>query len=106
VDGATFNRGNDPARPATVSGFRLDKYEITVGRFRKFLAAYAQNMIPAGTGKNPHNASDPGWDASNWNPSLEANAEALKAAVACDPVSASFSETPGSAAAESLPING
>jgi formylglycine-generating enzyme required for sulfatase activity len=28
--------------PATVSDFRLDNYEITVGRFKKFVAAFAQ----------------------------------------------------------------
>ena len=28
------------ADPATVSGFRLDKYEVTVGRFRQFVTAW------------------------------------------------------------------
>jgi sulfatase modifying factor 1 len=52
----------DRSYPVTVSDFRLDAYEITVGRFRKFVAAYSQNMLPTGAGKNPNNASDPGWD--------------------------------------------
>ena len=38
VPGGTYNRGSDPALPATfpatVGDFWLDKYEITVGRFR------------------------------------------------------------------------
>src|SRR5258706_450328 len=36
--------------PATVSAFRLDKYEVTVGRFRKFLAAYPGSQPAAGSG--------------------------------------------------------
>jgi formylglycine-generating enzyme required for sulfatase activity len=39
VPGGTFNRNGDPALPATVSTFRLDDYEVTVGRFRKFVEA-------------------------------------------------------------------
>jgi hypothetical protein len=36
VCGGTYNRSNDANSPATVSDFRLDSYEITVGRFRSF----------------------------------------------------------------------
>src|SRR5262245_9701876 len=39
VPGGTFNRTNDPAFPATVSSFRLDVYEVSVGRFRAFVDA-------------------------------------------------------------------
>ena len=48
VVGGTFYRGYDVAadlaytdmsHPATVSNFRLDTYEVTVGRFRQFVAA-------------------------------------------------------------------
>jgi len=76
VPGGTFNRSNDPAYPATVSDFRLDVYEITVGRFRNFVAAYPGNMPAAGSGKNPNNPSDPGWDAA-WNASMPADQFAL-----------------------------
>jgi sulfatase modifying factor 1 len=62
-DGVTFR---DKSNPATVSDFRLDKFEITVGRFRKFMEAYTPNMIPEGAGKNPNNPSDTGWSAK-WN---------------------------------------
>jgi hypothetical protein len=48
VTGGTFNRSNDANYPATVANFRLDNYEITVGRFRKFVAAYSQAMIASG----------------------------------------------------------
>ena len=65
-----------------MSDFRLDNYEITVGRFKKFLAAYVQ---PApGSGKNPNNPSDPGWDAA-WNAgSLPADAATVTTAVECN----------------------
>jgi formylglycine-generating enzyme required for sulfatase activity len=66
VPGGTYNRSNDPRFPATVSAFRLDRFEVTVGRFRKFVEAYDQwlsagNPKP-GAGANPHNASS-GWDS-------------------------------------------
>jgi len=73
---------NDSGYPATLSSFRLDRYEITVGRFRQFVAAYQQNMIPTGTGKNPNSASDPGWNTS-WNSKLPVDSAALRASVKC-----------------------
>jgi len=82
VPGGTFNRNNDSGYPATLSAFRLDRYEITVGRFRKFVGAYTQNMIQSGAGKNPNNASDSGWNTS-WNSNLPADAAALRASVKC-----------------------
>ena len=40
---------------ATVANFRLDKYEVTVGRFRRFVAAWDGNWRPAaGAGKHVH----------------------------------------------------
>jgi sulfatase modifying factor 1 len=43
------------ADPATVSTFRLDKYDVTVGRFRQFVAAWNAGYRPAaGSGKHTH----------------------------------------------------
>jgi formylglycine-generating enzyme required for sulfatase activity len=43
------------ADPATVSGFRLDKYEVTVGRFRQFVSALNSGYGPSiGSGKHAH----------------------------------------------------
>lgn len=84
VTGGTFNRSNDVTYPATVSDFRLDNYEITVGRFRKFWSAYPGNKPAAGSGKNPNNPSDPGWDVT-WNTSsLPASQAALTTSISCD----------------------
>jgi len=84
VTGGTFYRSydgvkyTDKSNPATVSSYRLDKYEITVGRFRQFVAAIIAGWRPmAGSGKHTHlnggkglNATgggyEAGWDA-NWN---------------------------------------
>ncbi|MEO7033202.1 MAG: SUMF1/EgtB/PvdO family nonheme iron enzyme [Polyangiaceae bacterium] len=95
----------DQAYPALVSDFRLDTYEITVGRVRKFAAAYAQNMIAAGAGANPNNASDTGWNTA-WNASLPASTEALGTALKCSGPYQTWTDAAGSAAAESLPISG
>jgi formylglycine-generating enzyme len=82
VAGGTFKRSDDANYAATVSDFRLDTYEITVGRFRKFVAAYTQNGIAPGAGANPNNPLDTGWDA-RWNESLEPNAATLTSATQC-----------------------
>lgn len=55
VAGGTFLRGSADDFPATIASFRLDKYEVTVGRFRKFVAAMVGGwMPPAGSGKHAH----------------------------------------------------
>jgi sulfatase modifying factor 1 len=112
ITSATFYRSYDGvtsgytsmAYPAEVSDFWLDNYEITVGRFRKFAAAYSQTMIAAGAGKNPNNPNDTGWDATDWNTSLDASASALEASLGlCAPYS-TWTTNQGNATAESLPI--
>jgi sulfatase modifying factor 1 len=90
--------------PATVSDFRLDTYEVTVGRFRKFVAAYSPDMIPAGAGANPNNPLDTGWD-SGWNADMQANPAAVATAVQCEPTYQTWTDSAGTAAAESLPID-
>jgi formylglycine-generating enzyme len=82
VPGGTYNRSAEAGATATVSAFTLDDYEVTVGRFRNFLAAYSPSMTPAGSGKNPNQALDPGWNAA-WNARLPANTAALSTALKC-----------------------
>ena len=69
VPGGTFNRSNDTSYPASVSPFRLDRFEITVGRFRKFVEAYPANVPVPGSGRNLNDPSDGGWDPS-WDAKL------------------------------------
>lgn len=81
IPGGTFNRSNDSAYPATVSNFSLDIYEVTVGRFRKFVDAYPESKPVVGSGKNPHDPQDEGWEAA-WP--MPADRAALLRMLNCD----------------------
>jgi formylglycine-generating enzyme required for sulfatase activity len=51
-----------------VSEFRLDRFEITIGRFRSFAAAWTAGYRPGpGQGKNPNDPTDPGWQGGGVN---------------------------------------
>jgi formylglycine-generating enzyme required for sulfatase activity len=94
VPGDRYFRGYDLAGdsrsgtldyPATVSDFRLDKYEVTVGRFRAFVnAGMGTQLNPPSAGAGAHAyITGSGWDAT-WNAKLAATTEALVARVKCD----------------------
>lgn len=116
VPGGTFNRFNDASYPARVSGFRLDKYEVTVGRFRRFVNAVLNGWRPAtGAGKHTHlnggqglatsgdaGGYEAGWDSS-WNAHLHANKATWDgSSLACSRYS---TWTPDRGSNESLPAN-
>jgi formylglycine-generating enzyme required for sulfatase activity len=106
--------------PASVSAFRLDKYDVTVGRFRQFVNA----VLPAdggagwrpapGSGKHTHlngglglvdigaaqdagAVYEPGWVASN-----DSSIAPTDGNLSCNAAYDSWTSTPGSQ--ESLPI--
>lgn len=95
-DGGHVNEG--PEHTATVSEFRLDEYEVTVGRFREFVAHYSGPPAP-GAGAHPKIA-DSGWRAE-WNAKMPANADDLLAGVKCEWTT--WTDVAG--AKETLPIN-
>ena len=111
VSGGTFSRGYVVAsdhmfsvstNTAMVSDFRLDKFPVTVGRFRAFVASGAGTalMPPAsGAGANPYIANS-GWDPT-WNTSLDATDAAMTAALKCD---ANQTWTDSAGAGENRPI--
>jgi formylglycine-generating enzyme required for sulfatase activity len=117
VTGGTFKRSNEPSHPATISSFRLDKYEVSVGRFRKFVAAVVGGWAPAaGSGKHTHlnsgaglsdgagAGSELGWDAT-WNtdlPTLQTTWDGASN-LGCDAAYQTW--TPTSGANETKPIN-
>ena len=68
IPGGTFNRLNNLKLPATVSPFKLDLLEVTVGRFRAFVDAYPASRPQPGDGKNPH-VPGSGW-RSEWDARL------------------------------------
>jgi sulfatase modifying factor 1 len=85
ITGGTFNRDNDPTYPATVGDFHLDRFEVTVGRFNRFVAAGQglQSTAPqVGSGKNDLDTKDPGWDAA-WNTQLATTVQAFATNVQC-----------------------
>jgi formylglycine-generating enzyme len=104
------------ADPATVSRFGLDKYLVTVGRFREFVNAVSPpdgsaGWLPApGSGKHAHvnggnglNATtggyEPGWVATD-----NAHVAPTDANLACDATSSTWAATPGTPE-DDLPIN-
>ena len=123
VAGGTFDRSYDgvstgyvnPGFPATVSGFRLDAYEATVGRFRSFVSAVVGGWRPdAGSGKHAYlnggsglanvgvdaGAFEPGWSTS-WSSNLDSSAASWNTDLACP--SATWTASAG--ADEHRPIN-
>ena len=113
IPGGTFFRSYDVAAdgmypsmnyPATVSSFMLDRFEVTVGRFRTFVeAGMGTRAIPPTVGAGAHaKISGSGWDAS-WNTSLAADTSTLLTAVKCDATYQTWTDAPG--ANENLPIN-
>jgi formylglycine-generating enzyme required for sulfatase activity len=110
VTGGTFHRSydgvgfTDMSFPAMVSTFVLDKYEVTVGRFRAFVdAGLGTQASPpaAGAGAHPKLAGS-GWDSA-WNTSLAADTSALTAAVKCDSTYQTWTDAPGGN--ENKPMN-
>jgi formylglycine-generating enzyme required for sulfatase activity len=119
----TYNTGNstsslpdgrwpDLADPATVSSFRLDKYLVTVGRFRRFVNAWnggAGYMPAAGSGKHTYLNSGKGLNATGgghepgWVATDDSNIAPTNANLACDPEYNTWTDTAGSQ--ENLPIN-
>lgn len=113
VSGGTFYRGYDVAadlmftdmsNPATVSDFRLDKYEVTVERFRAFVDSGQGTQAsppPAGAGAHPAIANS-GWDPT-WNNQLAVDTAALRTKLRCNAVLSTWTTTPG--AYEKLPVS-
>jgi formylglycine-generating enzyme required for sulfatase activity len=110
-DGSGTTTGE--ADPATVSGFRLDKYLVTVGRFRQFVAAWNNGSgytPPGGSGKHTHlnggqglvnvgpgGGYEAGWDPTDWN----AEVSPTDAGLNCG--TTTWTSTAG--AQEDMPIN-
>jgi formylglycine-generating enzyme len=73
-----------PEHSSTVSSFALDKYEVTVGRFRNFVNAYVSNTAtvpPEGAGANPA-IPGTGWQSA-WNANLPATQATFTAYLKC-----------------------
>lgn len=110
VPGGTFKRDYDGVDftvatfPATVSAFRLDTYEITVGRFRKFVeAGKGTQASPPQPGDGAHPLiANSGWQPP-WGVSLPADTPALLTTLKCGSASQTWTDVPGPN--EKLPLN-
>jgi formylglycine-generating enzyme required for sulfatase activity len=105
ADGGPLNL----ADPATVSAFRLDKYLVTVGRFRSFRAAWQGGWHPAAaSGKHTHLRGGTGLAATTggfeagWASADDANVAPTDVNLTCSPYA---TWTPAAGANEQLPIN-
>lgn len=98
----SYDKAGDPdsgdkGAPATISSFRLDKYDVTVGRFRAFVNAgpgmgtQANPPMP-GAGVHP-NRPQSGWDKS-WDQLLPASTAQLRQDLQCDPTLTTWTESP------------
>jgi formylglycine-generating enzyme required for sulfatase activity len=75
--------GDTPEHSAFVSDFALDKYEVTVGRFRRFVEAYPTSgvpSLPSGAGQHPKIAGT-GWLPAAYGTNLPQGRDALIAAL-------------------------
>jgi formylglycine-generating enzyme required for sulfatase activity len=119
VTGGTFYRSYDgvtsgytsQAYPATVSDFRLDKFEVTVERFRKFVAAWNAGWRPqTGSGKHTHlnggnglaNSAASGYE-TGWDPTWASNVAPTDTNLACYPAYQTWTSSVGGN--ERRPIN-
>lgn len=101
VSGGQFDRLNEAMGHATVDDFHLDKFEVSVGRFRQFYESYPANKPAAGAGKHPL-IDDSGWKAT-WDAELPENQLKLSAMLKCDENFRTWTDKPGPN--EALPIN-
>ncbi len=106
TDAYDASESETPEHTALVSEFRLDRFEVTVGRFRSFVESYGSCLPTPGAGAHPQ-IEGSGWNAA-WDAELPKTREDLEYSLACyraEPLGeafASFTPTPGDS--ENKPI--
>jgi formylglycine-generating enzyme required for sulfatase activity len=90
-----------PEHEATVSSFYLDEYEVTVGRFRRFVQQFDGTPPPDGAAAHPLIPGS-GWQ-SGWNSSLAASQATLIDYLNSDSTFQTWRDTPSGT--EQHPIN-
>lgn len=90
-----------PPHPATLDAFFMDKFEVTVGRFRKFVQAFDGNKPVIDAGAHPRIAQS-GWQQS-YGAFVPSSKGELKNSLKCDSNFQTWTETSG--VRDSMPIN-
>ena len=97
-----------PEISVTLAPYELDRFEVTVGRFRAFFEAWDGKGLPGGAAPNL-SVPDSGWQ-TDWNTLLTKSKEQLEADLSCStnphgptPMQATWTHARG--ANENLPIN-
>lgn len=121
VPAGTFSRSSTSngsvvtySDPATVSAYRLDKYLVTVGRFREFVAAWNGGdgyTPPAGSGKHTHLNDGHGLEISGapgtyevgWDEKFDTKLQLTHDNLRCDEAYSTWSDAAGTG--DTLPAN-
>jgi formylglycine-generating enzyme required for sulfatase activity len=90
-----------PEHTVAVSAFSLDKFEVSVGRFRKFVDAYPGSKPSAGAGAHPVIGAPSGWQAA-WDVNLPVDRAALVASVKCSAATQTWTDAPGADEARAM----
>jgi formylglycine-generating enzyme len=99
------------AAPAQMRPFRLDRYEVTVGRYRKFVDSYdtwiLNNPIGAPLGRAGANSWIPGseWRSDKWTPLVAKTSAELRTHLTPDGCGGLPSFTPTAGENENKPVN-
>jgi len=111
VPGGSFKRNYDGVNfrndtfPATISSFHLDRFEVTVGRYRAFIdSGKGTQLGPPAQGDGAHDAFT-GWDPA-WNTGLLADRATFTAkSDTCSPAYSTWNDMVRNGADENMPIN-
>jgi sulfatase modifying factor 1 len=76
------NANESPSHLATLDSYLMDRFEVTVGRFRNFYQAYDGTLPTQGSGAHPEH-SDSGWQ-EHFATSMPASKSQLQSQVNCN----------------------
>lgn len=96
----TLGEGESSSASASLEGYGLDQFEVTVARFRKFVDAYTGPPNPD-AGQHPFVVAS-GWQ-SPWDALIAPDADALRSELGCHPTQATWTDDAG--ANEARPMN-
>jgi sulfatase modifying factor 1 len=85
----TLGAGESSSASASLEGFGLDQFEVTVGRFRKFVDSYTGAPQPD-AGQHPFVVAS-GWQ-SPWDALIAADTDSLGSELGCHPTQATWTD--------------